>query len=93
MKTVLSTTNILGLKFDVRISFNCLFWTLDNCSSQFPQLARPGEMVSLSYAGLEDPAVRDGCESGWMRMTELKCCRLERRALSWQVGRDTSPSF
>ena len=50
-------------------------------------------MVSLSYAGLEDPAVRDGCESGWLRMTELKCCRLERRALSWQVGTDTSPGF
>ena len=52
------------------------------------QLARSGERLSVSYTGLEDPAVRAGCEEGWVRLTEVKCCRLETRALSWQV--DTS---
>ena len=52
------------------------------------QLPSPSQRLSLSYAGLEDPAVRAGCEAGWMRLSEVKCCRLETRALSWQV--DTS---
>ena len=29
--------------------------------------------------------VRAGCQEGWLRLTEVKCCRLETRALSWQV--------
>ena len=52
---------------------------------------RPGQGLSLSYTGQEDEDVRADCEAGWLRLSEAKCCRLETRALSWQVDISSHP--
>ena len=50
------------------------------------QDGRGGERLSLSYRGLADTTLRSGCQEGWLRLSEVKCCRLVTRPLSWQVG-------
>ena len=51
------------------------------------QLLPDIEAVTIDYSQLEDEALRAKCERGWLRLTDLKCCRLVTTGLSWQVSR------